>query len=1361
MAAACERLPFYLVGDFNLHHEDWNSRRSGSEASGRSNAETIASCLVEAGVCILNNEYAPDVATCVRTPSCSGTGAAVVGGHPSVIDLALTNEPLSCRNLEISPDWSKELESDHHPILLTIGRPPSTLDDMDDGKSTGQDRGGSPWSWSDTANHGQVSRRYHMNAKNKRWQELLPECSDAMLCGKLHVLGSQLQTDMARFTITSDTLNPVQVIESSTALLSEVIHQVCADVIGVKSPQRPGHSWWNKDRETLTRYRREVNEAYREHRSSPSALTQSTLTRARRVFRSRLQKAKDDHWNETVSHMTEDHSLVWKHFQRTTSRPSSNSNLFSFPNAKGVAPRSPSESLNNFAVSLISDFTPPPCMPASLDEQRTVDRLMGKRAQRPKPDESDRWIITLKEVTEQLTMQKTKSSAGPDSIPLLVLKFLGLACRQFLTCLYNLCFNTGYLPQAWRDSNVCPIYKDKAGNDRTSPSCYRAISVTSALMRSFEHIIYRHLRARTENSNYFHTLQFGFRPGRSTLDAIYYVLSTIRLSLQKVNQSDKPVVPVVFLDLVKAFDRVWHNKLLQLLDRAGIAGKVWQFIKAFLSNRRVRVVNQDVCSDWHDLHYGVPQGAVLSPFLFSVFINDVAIEIHREIPRIRVGLYADDIALFPALYEYPVGHKLSGRDSIQSDMQKALNMFDNWAGRTRQSFSRDKSQLVLFHLCQDRHQFDASMPLYLSSYHLTIVPRYTYLGLVMDSNMRWTSHTAETLTKLRRTVPLVSRLIRRDRPPTFAAIRRLVVSFLLPKITYGLPLWQPSPAKMRKLQSALIQPLRKVSGLMRTSHQLGAFTDSCIISIEAFFHRSALLLQKRLEQLCPEHPLYITYLREIAQWRRLTQVRAITVSSELASRLSPWNRPPPLRNPPPTQESICLSPFYSIIQDSYLKLLTQVHDQQPARSMNSSLPSTNSLVEDKEQEEEEEEKKEQRRPNRLPLHMTMTRRAPKDEQVHMTTRRERWNVVLPSGDSMRRPRGRGAEPKIDICPSRDNKLPFLRNYFEILPDGDGHEVKEDVNNDDLWQEMLEAKYEHDDAPPAAADADADAGDPVHRRLPPVNSYLIGKRKKRIMEESLDHITDDYQGLPTLELNRDDIKALAESYSIRQWMTDTSQQKTTSAPLLSLQRTTVIRLKTLHHTQQTAAITPLSCRRIVTMPLSAHRFSFTPRHLSILLAQLRANRALTLMMRARFKMDGQIEDGRCLHPGCKRKVLADTPHHILLYCPLYATHRHAFVQHLLNRTVFRDHLGNVDGFMQYASQPRRVIRPGTLAADQLYSALLGTPPIHCPDARDRLTGGNKKRRPLALLKYFVKGLSAFYQAVCAARAAHNPHFPPIT
>src|SRR4051812_17045275 len=196
---------------------------------------------------------------------------------------------------------------------------------------------------------------------------------------------------------------------------------------------------------------------------------------------------------------------------------------------------------------------------------------------------------------------RAKTAPGPDAIHV---RFISKACLlaiELITETFNASWHYGVVPRQWKEANAFGIYKQKG--DISDPSSYRLISITSIVMRVFERLVNTRLREFLSDSQFFSKWQAGFMKGRSTMDNIYRLHEAIFHAL-----SERKRLPVLFLDIVKAFDRVSHPHLLYKLYSAGISGKAWGWLRAFLADRRFRVTQGRHHSEWMPAAAGVPQG---------------------------------------------------------------------------------------------------------------------------------------------------------------------------------------------------------------------------------------------------------------------------------------------------------------------------------------------------------------------------------------------------------------------------------------------------------------------------------------------------------------------------------------------------------------------------------------------------------------------------------------------------------------------------------------------------------------------------------------------------------------------------------
>ena len=394
--------------------------------------------------------------------------------------------------------------------------------------------------------------------------------------------------------------------------------------------------------------------------------------------------------------------------------------------------------------------------------------------------------ISTNGITKLLERLDSNKATGPDQIPALILKSCAPTLAPILQVIFTQSLITSTLPDDWLCANVTPLYKT---GDRTDPTNYRPISLTSIVCKNFEHIIHKHIRNHLDTHNILTDSQHGFRPKRSCETQL---ITTHHDIARLLNIPDIKQVDAILLDFAKAFDKVPHRRLTHKLQHYGITGPTLHWITAFLTHRTQRVLLDGSSSDSVTVSSGVPQGTVLGPLLFLLYINDLPLSIS---PSSSTRLFADDSLLFRPIK--------TNDDCLH--LQQDIDALEQWETKWQMKFRPDKCKLLRF----TRSPSPIPFTYKLHNHPLELVKTQKYLGVHLSHNLSYNPHIDFITNKANRTLGFLRRNLHNCTPD----IKHIAYNtFVRPTLEYCTAVWDPYTKQNRdKLERINIRAARFIT----------------------------------------------------------------------------------------------------------------------------------------------------------------------------------------------------------------------------------------------------------------------------------------------------------------------------------------------------------------------------------------------------------------------------------------------------------------------------------------------------------------------------------------------------------------------
>ena len=469
---------------------------------------------------------------------------------------------------------------------------------------------------------------------------------------------------------------------------------------------------------------------------------------------------------------------------------------------------------------------------------------------------------TEREIRDLFSCLDVSKACGPDGISNKIIKICADGLAGAFAKLVNLSFSVGFFPDKWKVANVIPIFKK---DDRQSKLNYRPVSLLDSFSKITEKVVFIRLYNFLLEIGFLNPLQSGFRPGDSTVNQLVYLVHRIYAAFEQGKE-----VRMVYLDISKAFDKVWHKGLLYKLEAIGVRDPLLSWFCSYLSDRKQRVVIDGQSSDWIGTNSGVPQGSVLGPLLFLIYINDIADNVQSD-----CLLYADDTSLFDV-----VDDPTASAVKLNSDLERICD----WAKRWLITINASKTKCMTFSV----KRFKPFHPFVLFDNEvIDEVMQHTHLGVTLASNLSWKPHILNVYERACKRANMLKGLKFKLSRNT---LERLYKSLVRPVMEYADVVWDGcTESECDLLEHVQYEAAKVVTGAIKgtSKHRLALELGWEEMRSRRAVHK-VILYYKIVNNLCPN---YLKNLLSVQVFERASySLRNLENFTLFASRTERFNK---------------------------------------------------------------------------------------------------------------------------------------------------------------------------------------------------------------------------------------------------------------------------------------------------------------------------------------------------------------------------------------------------------------------------------------------------------------------------------------
>ena len=502
--------------------------------------------------------------------------------------------------------------------------------------------------------------------------------------------------------------------------------------------------WINSETKRILRKKKKW---FKKAKSSQSEAIREKYREVKRAAQKQCRRAHSEFINQIIDDESRGSKRLWSYVKSKNTEHVGIAELKDHNNKLTQEPKEKANILNKQFSSVFSD-------PSAVVDGKLIEN---------KAETMEKIIISEKGVHALLQNLKENKATGPDEISAKFLKTFADELTPLYTFLFQASLDQGQVPMDWKSAYITPIYKK---GDKTSAENYRPVSLTSISCKLLEHVICTNIMKHMELHGLLTDVQHGFRKSRSCETQLITACNDFANTINEGGQTD-----AILLDFSKAFDKVHHRSLLKKIDHLGITDKLLQWIDSFLSCRTQRVVVENEMSSPLPVLSGVPQGTVLGPLLFLIYINDMP---SRISDGSRIRLFADDSLLYREI-----------KDSEDSAiLQEDLNNLQAWEKEWKMEFHPKKCQLIQI----TKKKKVAKCEYYIHNEKLETTSKAEYLGVTLDSKLSWQPHIDKVCKKANSKLGF----LRRNLQSCPKHIREKCYKvFVRPILEYSASVWDP------------------------------------------------------------------------------------------------------------------------------------------------------------------------------------------------------------------------------------------------------------------------------------------------------------------------------------------------------------------------------------------------------------------------------------------------------------------------------------------------------------------------------------------------------------------------------------------